>query len=163
MEKMESLRAGVAEMRSVAQRLNQWADDLEASFRGQEAPEREVPPAEPVQPGKRKKADEGKKSTGSAEAAGAVVPEPEAKSLTLPEVRAILAGKCAAGFSTQVKALIESYGAAFLKEVPAEKYEELLEAVKGWGEPLSTASGGNLERGEVNRKGVSSTVWSHDH
>ena len=52
---------------------------------------------------------------------------------------------------------------AFLKEVPAEKYEELLEAVKGWGEPLSTASGGNLERGEVNRKGVSSTVWSHDH
>ena len=38
MEKMDSLRAGVAEMRSVAQRLNQWADDLEASFRDQEAP-----------------------------------------------------------------------------------------------------------------------------
>ena len=54
--------------------------------------------------------------------------------LTLPEVRSVLAGKCAAGFSTQVKALIESYGAAFLKEVPAEKYEELLEAVKGLGD-----------------------------
>ena len=42
MEKMDSLRAGVAEMRSVAQRLNQWADDLEASFRDQEANEVEV-------------------------------------------------------------------------------------------------------------------------
>ena len=30
------------------------------------------------------------------------------------------------------------------------------------GEPLSTACGGNLERGEIKRKGVSSTVWSHD-
>ena len=30
------------------------------------------------------------------------------------------------------------------------------------GEPLTTAGGGNLVRGEVNRKGVSSTVWSHD-
>jgi hypothetical protein len=129
MDKREGLRAGIAEMRTVAQRLNQWADDLEASFRGQEAPEREVPPAEPVQPGKRKKAEEGKKSTGSTEAAGAVEPEPEAKPLTLPEVRAILAGKCAAGFGTQVKALIESYGASSLKGVPPEKYEELLEAV----------------------------------
>ena len=128
MEKMESLRAGVAEMRSVAQRLNQWAEDLEASFRDPKAPEREVPPAELVQPGKRKKAEEGKKSPESAEAAGAVEPEPEAKPLTLPEVRAILAGKCAAGFGTQVKALIESYGAASLKGVPPEKYGELLEA-----------------------------------
>ena len=82
------------------------------------------------------------------------------RALTLPEVRSVLAGKCAAGFSTQVKALIESYGAASLKEVPAEKYEELLEAVKGWGEPLSTASGGNLERGEVtrNERSVRGTV-----
>ncbi len=134
MEKIESLRAGVAEMRSVAQRLNQWADDLEASFRDQEAPEREVPPAESVQPGKRKKAEEGKKSPGSTEAASTVVPESEAKPLTLPEVRAILAEKCAAGFGTQVKALIESYGASSLKGVPPEKYGELLEAVKGLGD-----------------------------
>ena len=35
--------------------------------------------------------------------------------------------------------------------------------VKPAGEPLSTASGGNLERGEVNRKGAGSIVWSCDH
>lgn len=38
MDEREGLRAGIVEMRSVAQRLNQWADDLEASFRDQEAP-----------------------------------------------------------------------------------------------------------------------------
>ena len=31
------------------------------------------------------------------------------------------------------------------------------------GEPLRTASGGKVVRGEVNRKGVSSPVGSHDH
>ena len=31
------------------------------------------------------------------------------------------------------------------------------------GEPLTTASGGNFVRGEINRKGVVSTVWSNDH
>ena len=140
MSKMEGLRAGVAEMRSVARRLNQWAnlleqsvtenfqevsssetsslpsgklrrlslrnDDLEASFRSSEADATEVSASEP----------------------GPVSP------LTLPEVRAILAEKCAAGFGTQVKALIESYGASSLKGVPADKYGELLEAVKGLGD-----------------------------
>ena len=33
-----------------------------------------------------------------------------------------------------MKALIESYGAASLKGVPPEKYEELLEAVRGLGQ-----------------------------
>ena len=63
----------------------------------------------------------------------AAAPE-KGKTLTLPEVRAILAEKCAAGFGTQVKALIESYGASSLKGVPADKYGELLEAVKGLGD-----------------------------
>jgi hypothetical protein len=111
MDKREGLRAGIAEMRSVAQRLNQWADDLEE---------------------------------GSADQAGA---EPEAapekgKTLTIPEVRAVLAGKCAEGFGAQVKALIGSYGAASLKGVPAEKYGELLEAAGRLG-----AEGGDADAG----------------
>ena len=101
MDKMDGLRAGVAEMRSVALRLNQWANDLEASLHDQASPKEEA---------------------GSG------------KALTIPEVRAVLAEKCAAGFGTQVKGLIESYGASTLKDVPAEKYEELLEAVRGLGD-----------------------------
>ena len=122
MNKMEGLRAGVAEMRSVAQRLNQWADDLEASFQGTEADATKVPASEQGPAEKKKRAA---KPAGPEPAAA----KEERKALTLPEVRTVLAGKCAAGFGTQVKALIESYGAATLKEVPAEKYEELLEAV----------------------------------
>ena len=122
MDKREGLRAGIAEMRSVAQRLSQWADDLEASFRGEEAPPVKMDAGEPVPAPK----EEGTADQAGAEPAAA----PKAdKTLTLPEVRTILAGKCAEGFGTQVKALIESYGAVSLKEVPAEKYGELLEAV----------------------------------
>ncbi len=124
MNNLEGLRAGAAEMRSVAQKLNQWADDLEASFRGtavsESVPETdvsEVPASEPV-------------------------PAPP---LTLPGVRAVLAEKCAAGFSTQVKALIESYGVSSLKEVPAEKYGELLSAVAGLGS--GGVSGGDADAG----------------
>ena len=128
MDKMEGLRAGVTEMRSVAQRLIQWADDLEQSFRDQETSKKEVDTGKPVPAEKKKKA-----------AADKAVAEPAAvekagKTLSLPEVRAILAEKCAAGFSAQVKALIESYGVSSLKNVPAEKYEELLEAVQGLGD-----------------------------
>ena len=122
MEKREGLRAGIAEMRSVAQRLNQWADDLEASFRSEKAPEKEVAAGKPVST---------PKEEGAADQPGAESPSAEkaGKALTLPEVRTVLAGKCSEGFGTQVKALIESYGVSSLKGVPAEKYGELLEAV----------------------------------
>ena len=127
MNKMEGLRAGVAEMRSVAQRLNQWADELEASFRDQESDAPEVPASE------QSPAEKGKRAADSPGAEPAAVKK-KGKTLTLPEVRAILAEKVAAGFGTQVKALIESYGAASLKDVPVDRYEELLEAVRGLGD-----------------------------
>ena len=133
MDKMEGLRAGVAEMRSVAQRLNQWAVDLEASFRDQKAAQAEIPSAETVPASGRKKATAGKASIAAAAPEQAATEEKKA-ALSLPEVRAILAENCAAGFSTQVKALIESYGVSSLKDVPSEKYEELLEAVRGLGD-----------------------------
>ena len=123
---MEGLRAGVAEMRSVAQRLNQWADDLEASFQDQKTDAAEVHAPEPVPAEKKKRAAK------SEDTKPAAAPE-KGKALTLPEVRAVLAEKCAEGFGTQVKAFIESYGAASLKGVPEEKYEELLEAVRNLG------------------------------
>ena len=128
MDKMEGLRAGIAEMRSVARRLNQWADDLEASFRDQETAQEEVPAAETLPVSGRKKVPAGKAPVAETAPEPAAVEEKKA-TLSLPEVRAILAEKCAKGFSTQVKALIESYGVSSLKDVPAEKYEELLEAV----------------------------------
>lgn len=130
MSKMDGLRAGIAEMRSVAKRLNQWADDLEASFRTPEANAPEVPASEPGP------AEKKKRTSNQIDPEPAAAPEPK-KALTLPEVRAVLAEKVAAGFGAQVKALIESYGVSSLKGVPADKYGELLEAVKGLGDAVA--------------------------
>ena len=127
MNEMEGLRAKVAETRSAALRLSLLLDELEISFRNSEADASEVPASEP---------DSAEAEKSAADSAGAepAAAKEEGKTLSLPEVRAILAEKCAAGFSAQVKALIESYGVSSLKNVPAEKYEELLEAVQGLGD-----------------------------
>ena len=126
MNEIEDLRARVAEVRSVSQRLNRLLDDLEASFCNSEAdaPETSAPGqgSAPKKKGTARKADD----------EPAAVKE-ESKARSLPEVRAILAEKCASGFGTQVKALIESYGASSLKEVPSDRYGDLLEAAAGLG------------------------------
>ena len=58
-----------------------------------------------------------------------LLPLPVAPALSADAVRAELAAKCAAGFRTQVQALINSYGAAKFSEVAPEHYPALLEAV----------------------------------
>ena len=97
--------------------------------RNKRAPQCGVAPIEVADAGEPASAPRKKKAAAVKAGAEPAAVEKAGKTLTLPEVRAVLAGKCAAGFGTQVKALIESYGAASLKDVPAEKYEELLEAV----------------------------------
>lgn len=59
--------------------------------------------------------------------------EPEAPALTLPDVRAVLARKSQAGFTKQIKALIEKYGAVKLSDVNPEHYENLLRDVEDLG------------------------------
>lgn len=51
--------------------------------------------------------------------------KPERKPLTLEEVRSILSDMCAKGYASQVKALIESYGAKTLKDVAPADYDDL--------------------------------------
>lgn len=144
MDKMQGLCAGVAEMRSVAQKLNQWADDLEASFRGGAGEpasdadgspagnEAEAPVAEEVSAAGLRPAEKKKRAAKPAGVEQAAAPE-KGKTLTLPEVRAVLAEKCSKGFSAQVKALIESFGVSALRDVAPEHYGELLEAASGLG------------------------------
>lgn len=56
---------------------------------------------------------------------------PEAKQVTLEEVRAVLAEKSHAGFTAEVRALLEKYGAAKLSEVEPSQYAELLADAEG--------------------------------
>ena len=105
----KNLAAGIKEMRSVAKRLMAWADDLEKSAVSAEP--------EPVV---------------AADAAPAVAPA--APPPTLAEVKAFLTGRCAAGYSAQVKALIASFGASSLSSVPEESLGDLMEAARMLGE-----------------------------
>jgi len=118
----KDLRGGIAKMREVAQLLSGWADDMESSLEAKEKKTAadalsaaEAAPAVKVAP-----------SADAAPAAPAELPEAES-------VRTVLAAKCAAGFRTQVQALINSFGAAKFSEVAKEHYPALLEAVAGLG------------------------------
>lgn len=56
------------------------------------------------------------------------------KPLTLEEVRVVLSDKCAHGFGSQVKALIEDYGVKSLKEIDPQNYEDLVLSAQALGQ-----------------------------
>ncbi|WP_227004703.1 rRNA biogenesis protein rrp5 [Jeotgalibaca arthritidis] len=57
--------------------------------------------------------------------------KPEVKQPTLEEVRGLLARKSQEGKSSEVKALIEKYGASRLSEIPKENYAALVADAEG--------------------------------
>lgn len=144
----KNLAAGIREMRSVAIRLTQWADDLEkyasegtpsdasrhlsaASigatvhrtdrlFQLTSAPTR-IPPPAVVEASPLK----GEACSGTA----STEPAP-----TLTEVITFLPDVCAAGYSGQVKKLLASFGADIVSEVPEEKFGELMAKARELGE-----------------------------
>ena len=101
-------------------------EDEDAPAKKPETDAPEVPASEPD-------STEAEKSAADSAGAEPAAAKEEGKTLSLPEVRAILAKKVGAGFGNQIKALIESYGVASLKYLPAERYGELLDAVADLG------------------------------
>ena len=129
------LRGGIEKMREVAQLLNGWADDMERSLEAEKnkkaAAADAAPDGETVSAGEAvsvASAVSVADAPAASASAVAVAPAPSADA-----VRAELAAKCAAGFRTQVQALINSFGAAKFSEVAPEHYPALLEAVAGLG------------------------------
>ena len=57
-------------------------------------------------------------------------PEPE---LTLEQVRAVLADKSRAGFTAQIRSLLQKHGAAKLSEIDPSHYANLLKEAEGLG------------------------------
>lgn len=58
------------------------------------------------------------------------VPAPQ-KELTLEEVRAVLGEKSRAGFTAEIQALLQKYGASKLSGIDPKHYEALLKDVEG--------------------------------
>ena len=58
-------------------------------------------------------------------------PTPTEPVLTLEAVRAVLAGKSRAGFTAQIRSLLQKYGADKLSGIDPANYKALLEDVEG--------------------------------
>ena len=128
------LRGGIEKMREVAQLLNGWANDMERSLgeppatagggsiaggevtRNKRSVRRTVAPIE------------GADKNAPDEPASVPPEQSDPPAVTFDQVRSILAAKCAAGYRTQVQALINSYGATRFSEVDPSRYAELVEA-----------------------------------
>ena len=122
------LRGGIEKMREVAQLLNGWADDMERSLEAEK--NKKAAAADAAPDGEAVPAGEGVPVASAVSAADApATSTAAAPALSADAVRAELAAKCAAGFRTQVQALINSYGAAKFSEVAPAHYPALLEAV----------------------------------
>ena len=109
MSKMSELSLCVGELRNAAQSLNAVADSLSALFSGNG------------------EAD----SVSKASTQSQTTPEP--KSLTLEQVRAVLAEKSRDGHTAKVRALLVKHGAAKLSEIDPKEYAALLAEAEGFG------------------------------
>ena len=104
MSKMSDMAMTIGELHTAAAAIKGAADWLAQQF-GSEAPEA---------------------------AAENFAPEPEAKPvITLEQVRAVLADKSRAGHTTEVRTLLQKYGADRLSQIDPANYEALLRGAEG--------------------------------
>ena len=124
-----SIRELASDIAKLSKTLTILATELE-SAPTQEPVKEAVAPKEAV-----KKEEKPKEATKKAEATGErsssdTSTEVTKTPVTIEQVRAVMAEKSQAGLTAQVKALLETFGAAKLSAVNPEDYEALLEAAK---------------------------------
>jgi len=100
MSKIKLLLDVVTDLRSLADSLQAVADAM-ASNKPVDASQPETPAQAPTQ-------------------------KPEEKTVTLEQVRAVLAEKSHDGFTAEVRGLLEKYGASKLSQIDPNKYAALL-------------------------------------
>lgn len=116
MSRMKLLLDVVSDLRSLADSLQAVAD---AAVQGG--------PEQPDQNPEEKSAQKPEKKTAAKRAEPSIeAPAPDAKLLTLEEVRAVLAEKSRAGHTAEVRALLLKHGADKLSEVDPVEYPALL-------------------------------------
>ena len=116
MSRMKLLLDVVSDLRSLAASLQAVAD---AAVQGG--------PEQPDQNPEEKSAQKPEKKTAAKRAEPSTeAPAPDAKLLTLEEVRAVLAEKSRAGHTAEVRALLLKHGADKLSEVDPVEYPALL-------------------------------------
>ena len=101
MSKVKEMAMTIEDLRAAAAAINEVADWLVAQFGGSA----EDPATAPTPP---------------------VPPEEKKPQLKLEDVRAVLAEKSRAGYTAEVRALLQKYGAVKLSAVDPKDYEALL-------------------------------------
>ena len=120
------LRGGIDRMREVARLLALWAADMERSLGVPGSSSRISLPrsGRPVSVPAPVQAPVKIPGLAAEDVSPASDPAPV---VTFDQARSILAAKCAAGYRTQVQALINSFGANRFSEVDPSRYAELVE------------------------------------
>lgn len=116
MSRMKLLLDVVSDLRSLADSLQAVAD---AAIQGGPEHPDQSPEEQPVQKPEKKTAAKEAEPPEKA-------PAPDAKPLTLEQVRAVLAEKSRAGHTAEVRALLLKHGADKLSEVDPAEYPALL-------------------------------------
>lgn len=123
MTHLSSINVLASDIAKLSQTLTALAAEMESALTQENAAE--VAPA-PKQSAKKAKQAEATGETSSSETSTEATKNP----VTIEQVRAVMAEKSQAGLTAQVKALLETFGAAKLSAVNPEDYEALLEAAK---------------------------------
>lgn len=129
MTHLSSINALASDIARLSKTLTTLAAEIESALTQEDVTEA-VAPKEAV-----KKEEKPKEATKKAEATGErsssdTSTEVTKTSVTIEQVRAVMAEKSQAGLTAKVKELLESFGAAKLSAVNPEDYEALLEAAK---------------------------------
>ena len=129
MTHLSSINVLASDIARLSKTLTTLAAEIESALTQEDVTEA-VAPKEAV-----KKEEKPKEATKKAEATGETSSsdtstEVTKTPVTIEQVRAVMAEKSQAGLTAQVKALLETFGAAKLSAVNPEDYKALLEAAK---------------------------------
>ena len=125
MTHLSSINVLASDIAKLSKTLTILATELE-SAPTQEPVKEAVAPKESVKKEEKPKKAEATGETSSSDTSTEVTKTP----VTIEQVRAVMAEKSQAGLTAQVKALLETFGAAKLSAVNPEDYKALLEAAK---------------------------------
>ena len=126
MTHLSSINALASDIDKLSKTLTTLATEIESALTQEDATEAAAAPKQTAQTKEAPKKAEATGEVDSSETSTEATKNP----VTIEQVRAVMAEKSQAGLTAQVKALLESFGAAKLSAVNPEDYEALLEAAK---------------------------------
>lgn len=129
MTHLSSINALASDIAKLSKTLTTLAAEIESALTQEDATEAAAAKQSAKKAAQTKQTPKKAETTGEVDSSETST-EATKNPVTIEQVRAVMAEKSQAGLTAQVKALLESFGAAKLSAVNPEDYEVLLEAAK---------------------------------